>query len=232
LEKLAGSQRPVIKQQPTHTHVGWGTYIGGQKTVSTADGVYDDIPDLVWRGIENPLGLGTFNDPLGGLLLREWRTGTGPDIRCHTPRSRFSAEFIRSTSTLEHMLALWNVWLTRKESTGTPPPFRISGPSTCHRLTNGSMAFGPWQYAMAGRAAHVMGSVIISEARYLPEKDKVLWTGWNIMGTGSFMAAHLKQKLKLGPEPATIRRPKKFGATLHVLQWYADVPSWVRARAA
>ncbi len=104
------------------------------------------------------------------------------------------------------------------------------------------MSFGVWQYAMGNRAAQVMGSVTISEARYLPTLDKVIWTGFNIMGTSSWKAAGIRRQIRDAakarniainlPEPPNIRRPSAFGATIHIIQWYADVPSWVRLRAS
>lgn len=199
------------------------------KKANSADGIYQDVPEVLWRTIESSVGIGSHDDPLGGWLLKEWRKGTGPDVRYHMPAGRFSREFKRSTTTMEHMLKLWEHWLRRKPGPESGPPFRLEGDVACHQLTNGSMTFGLWQYAIGGQAAQVMGSVTISEARYLPALDQVLWTGWNIMGTGSFMAGRLKTMIGL-PEPHTLRRPGAFGATIHIIQWYSDVPSWVRAR--
>lgn len=210
------------------------------REISTADGLYQSVPEAVWRGVEAGLGLGAYDNPLAGMLLREWRTGRGPDTRVHRPGSLFTEEFRNSVTTLEHMLKLWNVWLHRRTGPGSGPPFRI-GDAASHRLTQGRMSFGVWQYAMGNRASQVMGSVSISEARYLPALDKVLWTGHNIMGTASWKAAGIRAKIRDAtknsrvpinlPEPPNIRRPGRFGATILILQWYADVPSWVRARA-
>jgi hypothetical protein len=228
--KLSDSPPLKVLTRINMTPLPGGIIIPRRETVNTGDGVYDDIPEFVWRGIENMQGFGSHADPMGGLLLREWRTGTGPDIRYYYPRSRYSIDFAASTSTAEHMLTLWEVWLGRAEGGDQGPPFRISGPPSCHRLTNGKMSFGAWQFMIANPSAHVMGSVTVSEARYLPGKNKVLWTGWNIMGTGSFMGARLRQQLNVSDEPVTLRRPGKFGAVLHILQWYTAVPGWVRAR--
>jgi hypothetical protein len=207
---------------------------------STADGVYKSVPETVWRGVEAGLGMGNHADPLAGWLLREWRTGSGPDIRIHSGRSQFSGEFKNSTTTLEHILGIWSYWTTRREGPKSGPPFRINGTPAAHRLTQGKMPFGVWQYAMGNRAAQVMGSVTISEARYLPELDKVLWTGFNVMGTSSWKAGNIRRQIReFGarngkrinlPDPPNIRRPAAFGATIHIIQWYGDVPSWVRAR--
>jgi hypothetical protein len=198
---------------------------------STADGFYKDVPGLVWSPIEKICGVGSYADPLGGQLLREWRTGTGPDIRYHSPRSAFSDEFKNATSTMEYTLKIWEYWINRKASKSSPPPLRLSGSPACHVLTNAGMSFGIWQYMMSGRSAQVMGSVTMNGVRYLPATGNTLWTCWNIMGTGSFMAGHIRRQLGWD-EPATLRRPGAFGATRHIIQWYSDVPSWVRARAA
>jgi hypothetical protein len=240
---LSRTDRPAYSTRPIpiyNASIGVPPTIVNQR-VSTADGLYQSVPEAVWRTVEAGLGMASYDDPLAGLLLREWRTGAGPDIRFHRPGSRFTEEFRNSTTTLEHMIKLWQHWLNRRETPTNGPPFRISGTPASHRLTQGGMGFGVWQYALGNRAAQVMGSVVISEARYLPERDKVLWTGHNIMGTASWKAENIRRQIRNAtknsrvqinlPEPPNIRRPAPFGATIHVLQWYADVPSWVRARA-
>jgi hypothetical protein len=229
-KRLEQSPSPAILTRTNMTVMPGGNIIPRREPYNTGNGIYDDIPDPIWSAVEKLQGSGSHADPLGGLLLREWRTGAGPDVRYHGPRSRFSDGFASSTGTGEHMLKIWEHWLRRKEGDDRGPPFRVSGPPSCHRLTNWGMGFDAWQFMLANPYAHDMGSVTVSEVRYLPEKDKVLWTGWNIMGTGSFMGARLRKQLNVSAEPVTLRRPGKFGAVLHILRWYRDVPSWVRAR--
>jgi len=169
---------------------------------------------------EQGLGLGTQEDPGPGQLLREWRTGRGPQTRDLPPSSTFSRTFAAAPSVRAHVQDAVDDWR------GRPGGLDANGGSyTGYRGTWGlnqmraDAELNPQHPLVLGNpATNVIGTYVLDGSR---NGDRLEWVAHNDMGLHSFFEGRLadqanKAMFNSAPVVPSVRnssRPQPFGTT-------------------
>ena len=163
-------------------------------------------------------GMGTDTDPLAGRILREWRTGDGPDTRILGPESAFSKGFAMSDNTMRVVDSALSIYASRRGGwsaqggaiTGVRGTFGGKG------FIDSSLDINPFSGSQHDAEAQIIGSFRLQGQTI--GKSTVQWTASNTMSLTSFFG-----ESATGFRPVDNRfRPSTYGNTSQTIIWYTD----------